>query len=145
MTELAHTMHDRIDDLEREMMKHPPAQWSVRHIFTTGLYCREITMAAGSLITSKWHKTEHPYVVSKGRVTVWIPETDERLDIIAPFMGITKPGTRRVLEVIEETVWTTFHPTTLTDVDQIETEIIEPRREHLAGLVQPEKEAACLG
>ncbi len=43
--------------------------------------------------------------------------------------GITKAGTRRVLLIREDCVWTTFHPTTETDPEKIVaqvTETIEP-------------------
>ena len=65
-------------------------------------------MPAGSLWTSKIHKTEHPYVVSYGKAAVSI-DADEWYEITAPYTGITKPGTRRVLYIIEDCIWTTFH------------------------------------
>lgn len=95
------------------------------HRFTPGLYTREIFMPAGTIITSKIHKTEHPFVVSKGRLWVLV-EGGEWEHIEAPHTGITRPGTRRLLFVEEDTIWTTFHPTPLTDLDAIEAAIIEP-------------------
>ncbi len=97
----------------------------VTHHFTPGLYAREIFMPARSIVVSRIHKTEHPFVVSKGRCYVY-NEKGEAVEIVAPYFGVTMPGTRRVLYMIEDTVWTTFHPTDLTDVREIEAEIIEP-------------------
>ena len=97
----------------------------VVHRFTPGLYIREIFMPAGAVLTSKIHRTEHPYVVSKGVVCVY-SDNDGPTIIVAPYTGITKPGTRRFLVVLEDTIWTTFHPTNLTSVEEIEDEIIEP-------------------
>lgn len=138
----------RFDELERAMMRCPQGEAIIRHVFTPGLYCREMSAAAGQIITSKIHRTEHPFVLSKGRILV-ADEEGNSVEICAPFMGITKPGTRRAAIVLEDVVWTTFHPTDLTDVDQIEAAIIEPHAEHLDGLAQPPalaKEcAACLG
>jgi hypothetical protein len=52
-------------------------------------------------------------------------------------MGITKPGTRRLAYMLTDCIWTCFHATNLTDVDEIERTIIFEHKEHLAGLVQP--------
>ena len=65
-------------------------------------------MPAESLWTSKIHKTEHPYVVSYGKAAVSI-DAEEWYEITAPYTGITKPGTRRVLYILEDCIWTTFH------------------------------------
>ena len=128
-----------IDLLQQKMMAHPAAICPVVHTFTPGLYSRQITMPAGSLITSKIHKTEHPFVISQGSVSVWLEGLGWNL-LTAPHFGVTLPGTRRVLVVHEDTVWTTFHPTNLKTVEEIENEIIEPRYDHLAGMRQPSVE-----
>lgn len=99
-----------IDELEASMMEYPDAliEGPLVHRFTEGMYMREIFMPAGSLWTSKIHKTEHPYVVSYGKVAVSV-DADEWYEITAPYTGITKPGTRRVLYILEDCIWTTFH------------------------------------
>ncbi len=135
--------HSGIDELERRMMGIPALEMPVTHSFVPGFYVRQIFMPAGAVLTSKIHKTEHPYVITKGRVRV-LTEDGGIVELAAPHSGITKPGTRRLLEILEDTVWTTFHPTDLTDVDAIEEAIIEKRDAHRAGLVQP-KAAALEG
>lgn len=96
----------------------------VVHRFTPGLYIRQISMPSGAVVLSKVHLTEHPFVVSKGRVTVWT-EDGQREDLEAPHIGVTVPGTRRLLVVHEDTIWTTFHPTDLTDPVEIERRIVQ--------------------
>lgn len=124
--------HQAIDALESAMIDKlelvdPP----VTHRFVPGMYCREIFMKAGTLIVSKIHLTEHIYVVTKGRVSVYIPDVGVQ-EISAPYTGITKPGTRRVLCIHEDTTWLTFHPTVEgetceADLGKIEARIIDPR------------------
>ena len=99
-----------VDNLEASMMQFPDGliDGPLVHKFTEGMYIREIFMPAGSLWTSKIHKTEHPYVVSYGKVAVSI-DADEWYEITAPYTGITTPGTRRVLFILEDCIWTTFH------------------------------------
>lgn len=128
--------HSALDAIEVAMMSRPAVELPLVHRFTPGLYIREIFMPAGTLLTSKIHQTEHPYVVTKGVVSVWT-EREGWVKITAPHTGITKPGTRRLLYIHEDTTWTTFHPTDKTDLAEIEDDLIVKHREHLDGLEQP--------
>jgi hypothetical protein len=47
-------------------------------------------------------------------------------EIRAGHIGITMPGTRRILYVYEDTEWTTFYATDKTDPDEIVAEVTEP-------------------
>ena len=100
------------------------------HRFTPGLYIRELYMPAGSFLMSKTHTTTHPYVVSQGVASVY-SEQDGPTLIIAPYTGITQAGTKRMLFIHEDTIWTTFHVTDLTDVAEIEKVIYAPWRNAL--------------
>lgn len=117
--------NDKINRLEQEMAQFEPIEAPVINRFTPGLYSREIFMPAGSLITSKIHKTEHPFVVLSGKVSVWTNDGD-RVDIEGPYVGTTYPGTRRVLYIHEDTRWITFHPSDETELDKLEAQLIEP-------------------
>jgi len=114
-----------IDQLEKVMLDNfPMVECPLKHRFTDGLYVREIFMPAGSLITSKIHKTQHQFFVLKGSVVVWI-DGDEQL-IEAPYIGITEPNTQRVLYVVEDCIWATSHPNPNNEsVEQIEARILE--------------------
>ncbi len=124
--------HDQIDALEAWLANQPRPSDQTIHTFTPGLYSRTFIMPAGAVYTSKIHKTEHQFVVSEGHVTVKDVLTGEWADIRAPHLGITKPGARRVLIVHEKTIWTTFHPTTETDLVRLEEQLIEPHEYTLA-------------
>ena len=138
---------DRLDELEVAMLENcEPVHCLTTHMFTDGMYIREIFMPAGSLITSKVHKTEHPYIVSYGKVAVSI-DGDDWDEITAPYTGITKSGTRRILYILEDCIWTTFHRVDdmkseyndLNDdekeniVKGIEEKILEPHINYLTG------------
>jgi hypothetical protein len=127
MTDLAKPdANESVDNLHRALRQLPAVEMPVTHLFTPGLYLREIFMPAGTMVISKIHKTEHPYVISKGRARVWT-ENEGVKEFCAPHCGVTKPGTRRVLLILEDCIWTTCHATSETDVDKIEAKIIEPR------------------
>lgn len=83
-------------------------------------------MYAGMCVTSKIHKTEHQFAILEGRCRVFNVESGETIELAAGHVGITKPGTRRVLVILEDCRWLTFHPTNLTDLRDIERELIEP-------------------
>jgi hypothetical protein len=125
--------HHKIYSFENALFELPedeqikPEDVPVVHYFTPGLYCREIYMPAGVTLTSKIHKTEHLFIISKGRCTVATEHGTMELE--APYTGITKPGTKRALVIHEDTIWTTMHATDLTDVDEIEATIIAPTYE----------------
>lgn len=112
-----------IDGLAKELAQLPQIDCPLKHSFVPGFYVRQIFMPAGSLVISKIHKTEHPYVITRGKVSVWIEGVGVQ-HIRAPFTGITKPGTRRVLYVHEDCLWTTFHATDKQVVDEIEHDVI---------------------
>ena len=138
----------RIDELEATIIQEVDSliDAPLVHKFTDGMYIREIFMPAGSLWTSKIHKTEHPYVVSYGKVAVSI-DADEWYEITAPYTGITTPGTRRVLFILEDCIWTTFHridgmKSEFNDlseekikeiVEGIEDKILEPHINYITG------------
>lgn len=108
-----------LDRCELELVNQfPEADLPVQHLFTPGLYIRQILMPAGTILTSRIHDTEHPYTISMGLCTVFTRKDGVQL-LGAPFTGVTEPGTRRLLFMHEDTVWTTYHPTDLTDPEDI--------------------------
>ena len=129
--------HERFDEIEAAMFDFPPIEMPVEHLFTPGIYARQIFMPAGTLLTSKIHKTEHPFVISKGVVSVWNNGKAELLR--APHHGVTYPGTRRILYIHEDCIWTTYHATTETDPAKIEEVIIEKRDAHYRHLIDRPK------
>ena len=100
-----------------------PASCPVKHHFAPGSYGREMTLPAGLVVVGKIHKHAHINVISKGRVQVFT-EQEGVLELAAPRTFVSSPGTKRVVHVLEETVWTTVHVTDKTDLAEIEREVI---------------------
>jgi hypothetical protein len=139
---------DIVDDIERAMIERGGSvngeQFPVVHRFVPGMYIREIHMPAGSVLTSKIHKTEHPFVIMKGVVSVWSLNEGSVL-YRAPYFGITEPGTRRVLMVHEDTVWITFHVGEEETVEEVEDRIIEKRHNPRIQTALDRRNLVCLG
>ena len=100
-----------------------PASCPVKHHFAPGSYGREMTLPAGMVVVGKIHKHAHINVISKGRVQVFTEQAGV-LELAAPCTFVSSPGTKRVVHVLEETVWTTVHVTDKTDLAEIEREVI---------------------
>lgn len=120
---LRHGM-DHLADFIRSLPQVGDDQVKLTHRFTPGMYFREINLPKGSLNISKIHKTRHPFVISKGHVEVYNRLTKKVEHHFAPHTGITEPGTQRAVFAHEDSVWTTFHPTDLTDLDEVEEYLI---------------------
>jgi len=121
------TLRKLILGVEHKLSKIPGALFEddigeLRHSFGDGLYIRELTVPKGMLIVTKIHKKTHPFFLLKGDCSILTDEGIVRIK--APYSGITKPGTKRVVYTHEDTVWTTVHATDKTDLKEIEEEVI---------------------
>jgi len=94
----------------------------LKHTFAGGCYIREINCPAGQILTTAIHKKEHPFFVIKGTVSVLTE--DGILEIKAPYYGVTKPGTKRLVYVHEDCTWVTVHRTDEKEVDKVLDEVL---------------------
>lgn len=115
---------EQITALERNINTLPQVDLPLRHHFTPGMYAREMTIPAGTILTGKIHKTTHLNIVSAGDITVWTEGGMKRIK--APFSFVSQPGTKRVGLTHADTVWTTIHVTEETDLDKLEELLTEP-------------------
>ena len=108
------------------MSKMPPAVLPLVHLFTPGMYIRQIEIPASTLLTSMEHATEHPFVILSG--TVDVISDFEEIQYVGPCIGITKPGTKRILFTHTDTVWVTFHanPENFQNHEEIGERILAP-------------------
>jgi mannose-6-phosphate isomerase-like protein (cupin superfamily) len=120
--------NERVNELERviaDMAETSPVECPVESFFLDGMYSRRITMPKGTLLTSKIHARDNFYFVLTGMVSVWT-EDGGVVNITAPYAGITKAGTRRIIFVHEECIWQTVHHCHETEMDKVEADLIYP-------------------
>ncbi len=68
---------------------------------------------------------------------MWVVTEFGKEEIVGPVTFVSQPGTKRVVVAQEETIWTTYHPTTETDLEKIEAHVIAPTYEALEqGLIK---------
>ena len=132
-------MYNSMTEFEEAMAEIPQTQYGddvgvLEHSFTPGLYIRKISVAAGTVIVTKLHQTEHPYFVLSGKFAVLTDEHGWQVRE-APVADITRVGTKRVVVILEDVVWITVHKTDSIDLEEIEKELIadtyEDMMEHL--------------
>jgi hypothetical protein len=118
---------EQIDELEFEMSKHDLISFPLVHSFIPGFYCRTVYLPAETLVTS-----EEGTVHIKNNEAEWVT-------IIGRYSGLTEAGTRRVVYVETDSVWTTFHQ--IEDSEQPEgnsTEQIEAAVEAISNrIIEP--------
>lgn len=117
-------VQDKIYEFQDRLKEYPQADVTVRHHFSDGMYAREMFMPAQTCVVGAKHKTRHFYSVLHGECSV--VSVHEREDITGPFLGETLPGTKRVIYAHSDCTWITFHPTELTDIDELEQALVEP-------------------
>ena len=114
----------QIDLLQSEMVKMPQANLKTEHFFSPGMYCRRVFRPAGTLIVGKVHKAPHFFLCAKGEIIAWTETGMKKLQ--AGDVVECQPGTKRVTLALTDSVGVTIHRTEKTDLDEIETELIEP-------------------
>ncbi len=108
----------KLDDIDRDLEENPEAFFSLPtdHLFPPGQYVRTVFMAAGRWVSTRIHLADHPFFISAGRILVWTAETGT-IELSAPHIGITKVGTRRMIYVLEDCIFSTCHPNPENETD----------------------------
>jgi quercetin dioxygenase-like cupin family protein len=115
---------EQIDRLQSEMATMPQAELQTEHFFSPGMYCRRVFRPAGTLIVGKIHKEPHFFLCAMGEIIAWTETGMRRLQ--AGDVVESQPGTKRVTLAVTDAIGITIHKTDKTDLEEIETELIEP-------------------
>jgi len=115
---------EQINRLQAEMVKMPQIELPTEHYFAGGMYCRKVFRPAGTTIVGKVHKKAHLFLCARGQILAW-SETGMRT-LNAGYVVESQPGTKRVTYAVEDSIGVTFHVTDKTDLNDIESELVEP-------------------
>lgn len=117
-----------VRDVQQQLSESPDhIDVPVQHHFAPGVYMRQMDAAAGTLVVSKMHRTEHMNILLKGSLTV---ATEDGIQLMtAPCVLKSMPGTKRIGYFHEDSSWITVHPTEETDLEKIEQQVIVPDEE----------------
>ena len=116
---------DTVRDVQQQLSESPDQiDVPVQHHFAPGVYMRQMDAAAGTLVVSKMHRTEHMNILLKVSLTV---ATEDGIQLMtAPCVLKSMPGTKRIGYFHEDSSWITIHPTSDTDLEKIEQQVIVP-------------------
>ena len=117
------TIDEQIDAMQQHMLQLPQVQCDVLHRFAPGLYIRELSLPAGTLVVGHHHRDEHLNVLLKGKVTL-LNDDGTTSTLQGPMMFVAKPG-RKVAYIEEDMVWQNIYATTETDVEKLEEQLLD--------------------
>ena len=121
-TELS-KVEQSIQILEQNMDKYEQVECSVSHMFAPGVCIREVHLLAGTHIIGHRHTTTHTNIIVKGKVLLRRADGNG-YDELDPCMWVSPPG-RKIVVVLEDTVWLNIFPTDSTDVEFIESTFLD--------------------
>lgn len=125
--------HENVARLRSYLDQLPQSDYGIRDIFLPGIYMREMTIPAGSILVGAVHKTKHAVIVSGGRIAV--DSGAGVVEMAAPLTFASEAGAERVGIAMEDTVFTTVHPnpTNSTDVAWLTEQLTHSKLEELVG------------
>jgi hypothetical protein len=133
---LTPSMREKVDRLESSLCALPQVDCPVRHYFAAGMYAREMTIPAGTVVTGAVHKFENIIIVSMGRLQI-VAESGAR-EVKAGDTLICKPGMKNAVVALEDSRWTNFlpNPNNITDIDKLAEVYTESKACELLGGTQ---------
>ena len=101
----------------------------VNHHFANGVYVRETTLPAESIVVGKIHRYPTVNMLIQGEVTV---SNEYGVNTYtAPHVWTSKAMEKRIVIAIVDSIWCTTHPTDSTDLEEIEREVIAESYDNL--------------
>ena len=131
------------EHLEDFMKTLPQETLEINHVFSGGVYIREMHIPKGIFIIGKRHRHETCNVLLKGTLSVCIDNGSRGPvnKVTGPLVLTSQPMVRKIAYCHEDSVFLNIHPTQKTNLDDIEKEFImsEPEFKALQGGIP------CLG
>ena len=125
MNELQPSIREQVSYLVQEMAKMPQVECPLEHHFAPGLYLRQIFMPADTVVIGRVHKTEHFNIIVQGACVI-VHDDGSREELRAPKVFVSKPGVQKTLYILEDMIWMTTHPTEETDMERLDSMLVEP-------------------
>lgn len=125
------TTSESLHKLESALENVPQVDCPIRNYFAPGLYAREISIPAGTVVIGAVHKTENLVVVSMGRLRI---VTDAgAVEVKAGDTFTCRAGVKNAVFTLEDSRWTNFFPTTETDPEKLIALLTESKASDLLG------------
>ena len=113
------SVKQRIVVIENAMRQYEQVDIPVKHSFADGLYMRQITIPAGTILTSAIHNYGQWDVMLTGDMSI-VTDDGTIARVKAPFTSASGPGMKRLGYAYEDTTWISVTATKETDIEAIE-------------------------
>lgn len=107
-----------VESLENEALLHEQVDLSLKEMLIGELYVREITIPAGTMLSSKVWLGSYVDIMISGKIAVMTPDGITQLSGYNLLRG--KKSRKRCGYAYEETKWVTVHKTSCLNLDGIE-------------------------
>jgi hypothetical protein len=101
-------LRHRIQEFEDILLTHDQVDIPVTQYFCNGVYVREITIPAGTLLTGKIHTHPCLSIVLTGEMEVITDEGPKH--VVAPLIYESPAGVKRAGRALTDCRWLTIHP-----------------------------------
>jgi hypothetical protein len=97
----------------------------VTHEFADQIYLRKMVMQKNQIVVGMEHKHEHVWFLLTGKVL--IKEHGEEIIHEAPCYTISKPGAKRIIIALEESIFMNVHknPDNTKNIKELENQIVK--------------------
>src|SRR5512146_1314613 len=91
--------------IETKMLEREQVDIPLTHIFSGGVYIRQVEMPAGTLVMGKRHRHETCNVLLKGKLAVFVEEGKPPMTIEGPAIFTSAPNAKKFAYCIEDAVF----------------------------------------
>ena len=124
-------LSQKVDHLLAQVEQMPQTDCQTKHYFGPGIYIREVTMPAGTVVIGKPHRKEHMCVMLQGRMVVVLGDGTKQ-ELVAPLTFLGSAG-RKVAYILETTVFQNILATEETDIEVLENMLVDNTQPMLEG------------
>jgi hypothetical protein len=97
----------------------PQADHITTHIFSPGVYCRQVEIAADIILIGRIHRHETFNILLKGKIEIAMEDGGVTV-MEAPHIFTSGPGVQKLIRTLSDITFLNIHPTTETDVEKLE-------------------------
>lgn len=127
------SFNDRLTALQREAETAPQVDCPVKHHFAPGIYGREMSIPAGTMVVGATHLHENLVIVKKGEILVATP--DGVVQVSAGDVMRCMPGTKNAVIAVTDASWMNVfsNPDDETDIDALAIRYVGLSNDELLG------------
>lgn len=111
-------MKEMEESIDKYEMQELEGSRKTNHVFGEGFYLRDMVIPANMYLVTEIHVTENPLFLMSGKCDIITEDGVQNIE--APWYGITKPGTQRVIYTHELCNFITVHPVEAKTVKEAE-------------------------